>query len=499
MKSERRLTSTIAVLGVLTYTYLMFLLPAGNENEQIGTFIYNYYFLSLINGKLDIPIQIITLEGHYNSSGQAFVYHGIGPLITRAIAYPFIDLTKISLAPITVWFFSVTGSASYHLLFLRVLSRFGPNSPRHRMYFSVLLGLMVWFTSPGIYLTLNDSIFHEPIAMCYFAVSGFLLLFSGPALFNTPWKPILVPLAIFAGLALLTRPHVAIGLYAAVVLLLLLVLRENGRRALPYVLATLFVLLIFGVSQITLNELRFDGMLKMHGSLYRDSVEYGYVYFGLEEESSPRNLAFSEHGTFDIARIIPNGMLYLFAAPDITGAPVLDKYGLWLQNSFLRLTANLGYIRQEPPHMGLVFLWLPWIFLIVGAIRFKQIVIQRWWIVMLGALIASLFMLAYGTITLRYRTDIWPLIATVVVYSLPNLWEGLEMHPIKTDRVIFLTVLTFAFSASISITLISPYAGSFTPNRLQGRWSQETCATMVAGKETLGSDAVEKLCIIKMD
>lgn len=45
-----------------------------------------------------------------------------------------------------------------------------------------------------------------------------------------------------------------------------------------------------------------------------------------------------------------------------------------------------------------------------------------------------------------------------MIYRLPNLWEGSERRLIRTDGIFFVTVLAFAFSVSISIMLISPYA-----------------------------------------
>lgn len=499
MRIDKRLSIAIAAAGVLTYSYLMFFVQGGDGNNHFGTFIYNYYFLSIIEGRLDIPLQVATFEGHYNSTGQAFVYHGIGPLITRALAYPFIDLTETSLAPATVWIFSVAGTFAYHLLFLRVLSRFGPKSERHRIYYSALLGLMIWFASPGIFLIVNDSIYHEPVVMCYFAVAGFMLLFSGPALSDDEWQPILVPLAIFAGIAVLTRPHVAIGLYIAVLLILLVVTRKNGRRVLPHVFATIFVLLLFGGSQFILNELRFGNIFRMHGSMHRDSIEYGLIYFGFEDVNSPRNLAFVEHGRFNIARIFPNSLMYLLDARFTALTTLTDSYNFWLQNGFMRLTQGLGFIRHEPPYIGMVFLWLPWFFIIIATVGLKRVSIRRWWIVILATVTAALFTLAYGTITFRYRTDIWPLIAAISVTYLPRHWSSSEKREIRTNATIFVSIIATAFSLSISGILISSYPNSFKGHESNIGWSQETCATLVAQKETLGISMVEKLCVIELD
>lgn len=499
MTTDRRLSIAIAASGVLTYSYLMFFVQGADYNNHFGTFIYNYYFLSIIEGRLDIPLQIATLEGHYNSAGEAFVYHGIGPLLTRAIAYPFVDLTKTSLAPATIWSFSVAGTAAYHLLFLRVLSRLGPKSAQHRTRYTALLGVMVWFASPGIYLVLNDSVYHEPITMSYFAVAGFLLLCSGPALSENPWQPILVPLAVFAGVAVFTRPHVAIGLYVAVLLLLMMVMRENGRRALPHVLTTLFVLLLFGGSQFILNELRFGNIFRMHGSMNRDSIEYGIIYFGYEDVNSPRNLAFAEHGKFNIARIFPNSLIYLLDARFTALTELTDNYNLWLQNGFMRLTQGLGFIRQEPPYIGIVFLWLPWFFIFIAAVGLKCISIQRWWIVIFATVIAALFTLAYGTITFRYRTDIWPLIVVISVIILPMHWTESEKRPIRTNATIFALVIAIAFSLSKSGLLIRSYPKYFGGYETNIGWSQETCAVLVAQKETLGVSMIERLCVINVD
>src|SRR5262245_2953187 len=195
--SDRSVTLVILFFGTLLYFALAFglIFPSG---PQMGDYVYNYYFLSLLEGRFDIPIRIIGVEGHYDAAGHAFVYQGMAPLLVRALFYPFVDLKAVTLAPVSVWIFSSGGSAVYHLTFAKIIEKFGPADGGSRRALLVFVGLAAWITSPGILLASNDTMFHEPVAAAYFFVACFLALLMRFAIFVVRLAKIILHLVFLA-------------------------------------------------------------------------------------------------------------------------------------------------------------------------------------------------------------------------------------------------------------------------------------------------------------
>lgn len=487
--TNQRVLIAFALFGGAIYAYLAFYLSYGKMEEQFGRFIYNYYYLSLADGKFDIPARIIGLEGHYDANGRAFVYHGLAPVIIRFLASPFLDLTKVSLAPFTIWLFTTLGTIVYHSVFLRTLKT--EESTSSGKVKILVISIMVWFCSPGFILVINDSVYHEPIAIAYFTTAIFIALFAWGAISNGPWPKIIVGMAILAGITVFARPNIAIGLYVGVTILAAYLVYNYRHKSLPYVSSAMLILVAFGACILMVNLIRFGDVFRMHGTLGSDNLEMGFTFFGIQEETSPRNIAFATHGRFNLKRILPNLMLYIFDLPNHTGSVFYSP----LNKTYAYLTADVGFIRNELPHIGMLYIWAPWFALILTGIKQMKSMPKMWWIILCVTTFIALLMASYGTITLRYRVEFWPLIVTL---SIAILFSANQHGANKTNHFQPKTLTFASFVSLLFFSLfIRGYAIFFQSHGLYDRWSYETCETLVLAKNTFGSGDVERICKLK--
>ncbi|MEM9371218.1 MAG: hypothetical protein AAGA26_08680 [Pseudomonadota bacterium] len=241
MTLERKITLAIGLIGTGVYILLGFSLYRQGAPEFAGEFIYNYYWLALMEGRFDIPTRIAALEGHYDANGRAFIYNGLAPLLVRAAAFPFVDLTRVTVAPVTVFLCTWAGTLIYHLAFARTVEEAGLERSMSAFY-SVLFGAMVWVTAPGSLLIINSSVYHEPIAVAFFcAAVGITMMVAVAQGRRTPYS-VLLPIALAAALCVHARPHLAVGLYAGICILILMHWRREGFVGLGRVALTLLVM-----------------------------------------------------------------------------------------------------------------------------------------------------------------------------------------------------------------------------------------------------------------
>lgn len=481
--NARAIALLVAGIGTAVYFAVAFGLQSLVGVERFGTLVYNYYFLALIEGRFDVPLRIITLEGHYDAAGRAFVYHGLAPLVTRALAWPFVDLTAVSLAPLTIFLAAVGGTAVYHFVFVQIIEKFAAHDPALQRAAGLLLGIMIWFGSPGLLLVANTSFFHEPTAMAYLFVAAYLGLLCQVVLFEKPVASVLLPMAAFAGLCVYARPHLALGLYAAVCLLALVVFWQQGWRGLPRAASAVGILFLFGAALLVFNELRFGNMLQMSSG---GDVKYGFFYWGAEPVDSPRK-AGDGYGRFSAYRLVPNLMLYLF---DVPGGRVSDA----LMAAFRSMSSWSGYVRVEHPRVGMVFAWLPWFMLVLAGLRGGAVRFRHAWAPLLAAGIGGLMMASYTTVTLRYRFDLWPVLMVFAILSLPRILVRQDAAGPSGAGVLRPMNITLVASLIVVLATIYLYQFRFIENGLFSRWSYETCAEMVTAKPEFGTGDVDRLC-----
>lgn len=451
----------------------------------IGGFIYNYYFLGLMDGKVTIPAQIAGLEGFYDSEGRAFLYHGLGPLVTRALAWPFVDLTTFDLRPVTIWLFATIGSATFYLTALSVLGRSMPRDAGSSWSVHVLIWLMVWVLAPGIVLSGNGSFFHEPIAFAFAMVGcGTYCLLRLVQVDFADWRWLLA-LSVVAGLAVHGRPHIAIGLYGATVLAAGLVLWRLRGRALIPASAAMLILLVLGLAFLQMNELRFGSIAQYSGTVSDEGAVYGFRYWGWEPPNTPRFLSNETHGQFNAGRILPNLLLYGFSMGGETSIAL-----------FRKATADLGYIRIESPVIGFVLLWLPWCIFAVSAFLRRSGPSSFLFLGLVAAVPGALVMLAYTTVTMRYRIELWPVLFVPAVMALAAILEKSRDDPEALRRVLFSLKVAVVAGAGIGLLNLYVYLDQLNWEWGSAMRSFEDCARMVAEHPDLGPTRINTICIL---
>ena len=481
-----------AVLGILAYGLLTFGIWPRHDFPLFGTDIYDRYYLSLLDGRFDLPATVLRYEGHYAPDGTGYLYHGVAPLLTRFVFGWLVPLDRVSLAPFSVWFWACLGSLFYHKLFHDLTIRFRPQGAANR-YWPLLLAALVWVATPGLLIAVNPALFHEPIAVGYAASAGLLYAFARWRFLGGSWVVAIIAMAAWAALSLHARPNLAIGLYAATMLMCLGMLLEHRRQALFSIVMALSILGASGLGYLALNKLKFGSVGATHGSFSESGVQYGPVFWGLEDEDSERARAFARHGKFNIRRVPSNLAVYALDPPPAFGETPIRMMNALHEKA---MASGLGFIRIENPRIGFVYLWLPWLVMIVVAIGMR-----RFWQgmisvipVLAGTAISAALTLSYATIALRYRFDLWPFIAALAVMACPVIVPRLAAWLADGRRIVAILVLVFSINMSL-VTAVS-YSQSFReePSGFFAPWSIETCRERAMAKG-LPAERIDAVCM----
>lgn len=425
--TETRVSTLIPAAFMLFYACLITDFT-GNflSNDDAYSLIYNYYFLSLVDGRFDVPLRIIGKEGHYLLDGTAYVYYGILPAFLRGLFHPFVDLGAHSVARIVIW---VVVCASALLLQGSSLRLLGDSLPQRRQSrIAVIAGVLVaiWLVSPIAILAANASIYHEPIAIAFFLTSLAIYL---AIRFSQAERPLalVISVSVVAGLCVLVRPNIAVSLYVfACFLAMQSFLSGVGgaagsfmASARRFILTPGLIMLLFGLSFLYLNYLRFGSATTVHGTI-DGPLYYGLIFLGYDDPATSNVVAFERNGRFNLLRIIPNTLFH-----------AIGGYNL---HERLLDTFDVGTIRKEAPFAPALVLFAPWVlFSIAGLVALvrKQMRAQLraalgpaarliWPLVALVS-IQAIFILAYGTITLRYKTEFWLLLCVLSVFGLQQV------------------------------------------------------------------------------
>lgn len=489
--------------GLLAYAAFAAGLFRTDGVAPVGDQVYNYYFAALAEGRFDIPPRIATTEGHYDAAGRAYVYHGIAPLLTRALAAPFVDVRNATWLPgVTIWLFAALGALAYYLALVRVILAHAAPGWTRLAWLAIAAG-MAWLCAPGLLLAANQSMFHEPTVIAFFCVAWSVYLYAAVILHGARPAAVVIPLALLAGLSVFARPNVAVALYAGVGLLMLShVVRERFTRLGPLIAATL-LLGAFGSGLLAFNAARYGDPLQIHGDHGASTIEYGFTYWGLESaETSERVAAFVEHGTFNAARVGPNLMLYTIDVPwyILVGANWSDRDFGPIDALYREMTLDrVGFIRLEPPRLGFVYYWTPWLALAaLGVLRppagsAARGVYRRGWVLLAMTGAMALLILAYGTVTLRYRFEVFPLIAALGLLALPRVLAWQAAHPGGGRLVTWGMGAMTAGAGLVSLALANLYADKLAQREVSSHWTYETCERLVLEKGFAPSE-IDRLC-----
>lgn len=384
---------------------------------------YNYYFLAVINGHLDVPAHAIGREASYIGD-KVYMYYGALPLMVRALLYPFMNLEQTSVSAFSVFIFSIIGQVSLQYALLmkfkaRIIKNKLAETPTYLLIGFVVVSAVLWFGSATFVIVQNATLYHEPYAASLCLINMFLaLLIKDDFLLGDKPEISLTPYAVLAALCIHARMPTALALYSVMVFLLIVQtyrLYQCGRsesegfkffRYLGKGISTfylpLLILFLGGVSILWLNYARFDDALAFMGK------NYGYFFF---EGYSDRQCNLVPKSDFaGILRIIPNTVVYLTSSADLH----------WSLTWHLKT----GFGRLEAPSIPLAILWLMPLLMFMGLVlviikRFASVTFKYIFALFLLFSIGALFQLSYPTIAHRYSAELWLPLAFSIVF----LWS----------------------------------------------------------------------------
>ncbi len=453
----------IATLGAVFYGFLL-LQSVSMEMPAFGYNFYDQVWLALLDGRLDLPARVLRLEGHYAPDGTGYFYHGLAPLVIRALLDPVMTIGQGSLAPISIWLWAVAGTAFYHAAFLQVV-------PDARLRTRAALSTLLWFGGPGVILAGNHAFYHEPIGLAYALGGAFVLIWVQALRAGRISGTALVSLALLAALCVHARPHLAVALYAGVTLAGFHALWIGRTHLAGPVLLAVALLGAGGFGYLALNQARFGDMTATHGSFDKSAIRYGTTFWGLEDEDALRPRAFIEHGRFNAGRVVPNALTYGLLPPKSL-LPEVHASARALHAGYA--IPRTGLTRIEAPTTGIVFLWAGWVAAAVaGVAGLRRATLGE--LVLVGVTgIGAALILAYATITLRYLLDLWPLVAALALIGLPRLTARLAALPFPRSSALLLVA---GFSILLNVQTAAGYRYAFRedPNTGFRAWDAKTC------------------------
>lgn len=420
IKSSTSPLLTSFIVSLFASIILMFLATNGSFDLFQPSFLwkaYNYYFLSLIDGHLDVPAYAIGKEGNF-ISGKAYMYYGLLPTLPRLLVYPFADLTQVPMAYFSVLFFTILGNSvlQYSLVAKHMAMKLIPITGSHQppsLVFLILTSAIIWIGSGSFIISQNATIYHEPYAASLCLVNLFMALLVKNDFFTGAYRDVnLMPFAILAGLCIHARMPSALALYLITGLLILVQtyraqvtlskkIKVHSLIGLAIVQYwnTILVLGLFGVSILWLNYAKYGDVFSFMGA------NYGFMFFE----------GFSER----MCNVLPQAELHKLYRVFVNGYVYLS--GDWQNHWSLMRLLSTGYGRVEMPAVPLAVLWalpittmafLAFVF-IKGLKRMQNRILL---LGLLGFSAGAIFQLMYPTITHRYVVTFWPPLLASVLY-----------------------------------------------------------------------------------
>lgn len=486
----------IAIMGSILYACLAFGVIFDPPYPHFGSDLYNAYYYRLIDGRFDLPLRMLRIEGHYTADGVGIMYHGIAPLLTRVLLDPFVALNSFPTASFSIWLWAVTGTGFYHLSVFQVMRKYaGDRSDYPVVLWTVLAGVAAWLCAPGLFLSANAVLYHEPISIAYAAMAIAVFIMLRCALFGMPVRRALVPLALLAVVLIHSRPHLAVGLYAGIVLLIVLAIWRRSEGVKLSAVISLAILGLAALSYLQLNTLRFGSATAVHGGLEDTAagevVQFGPVYFGTDYATTGRGVAFREHGSFHPWRIVPNFVVYAFDHPSIA---------LQVDAAHLAVTEQWsGWGKIENPRFGMFFVWTFWFLAMCASLfaarpRFAGGIAALPLLATTG--ITAIMMLSYVTLAYRYRFELWPFMMALTLLGFPGLMNRFGTQLLASPRVrmlcIFAIILGISSSGSVLFTHLFSY--STAPGGKYAEWSVAECEAMIA-HHNYTQERLDVLCV----
>ncbi|MEP1446584.1 MAG: hypothetical protein ABJK37_10790 [Paraglaciecola sp.] len=395
---------------------------------------YNYYFLSLLDGGFDVPVESIGREGGFYE-GKAYMYYGLLPALARVFLYPFVDLTQTPTSLFCIMLFTLSG------LFMLQRSLNEAFYKRDKGLFSqsgliwLILTTISWLGSATFMISQGGTIYHEPYAASLCLFNFYLALLIKDGFFQSAdHSSNFLPYAILAALAIHTRMPMALALFLCTGIIFLVQAyrfqvsnRKSTNIAVVAIASirlywvSILTLFIGGLSILVLNYIKYaDPMAFMGGN-------YGYSFLEGITDRKCKIIPTTEYKRF--FRIIANSYIYL------TG----DWQGHWSLTWHLKT----GYGRWELPLIPLGILWLVPLLCVVTSvgILMKGIKQLRNQVLLLGFFALSagaLFQLSYPTITHRYIAELW------APFILATVWLAYAVRGKRLKNILLTGIGVFA-------------------------------------------------------
>lgn len=431
---QRRQIAAIVLLA-LPY-YVLFITDFGHllgRPDVPLNLVFNSMLDHLMAGRFDVDPAIVGFEG-FTRDGRVFAYWGIFPALLRL---PLLALGQLMSVDITLWscLIAVGIALAAQLWTLRIIANSYPKIP----IWMVAAATVVLVFSGAQIGYLRASVYQE---VCFWA-GAFAAIFVAATINGLVTKRFdcktLALMATMAGLTLLTRVSVAVGLYTALGLLLCVMLCRTKGRDWRVVAMPLAIMLVFVALCAFINIERWG-----HPATFADYNLYNYnIAF------PDRLLRTRDYGLFNLERL-PFGLMYFF-------------FPLW----FLR--EGVGQLMFEPTRNRLLdavelppssFLLTDMLLValcLYAVCSVRRSIVGRHYerlAIGVGLIAPPLLMLTAISMNYRYRMDFYPLIEFGAFLGLIALVErrSIERQSILL-RSIWAAVAVSIVASHISMAL----------------------------------------------
>lgn len=410
--------------------------------QDYGWQTYNRYALALAHLRQSIPAEAISGEGLY-LDGQVFLYYGQLPALMRFPLMPFVDLTRVSVAPLMVWTMLIIGQGAMQVTVLRLVAMRNAVPSALDLLLLAIVSYCLWFGSGGFLLIQDNNFYHEPSAAGWMLGGIFLAMLANDLLIapRRPGAGRLLAYAGVAGLSVFSKQTFAVGMYVATLGMMLpdwRTLRAGPLRALaaaaPRAILPLLVMLAAGLASIAISYAR----LGRFGTGW-DVAHYGYYLIG----KRAWRLETMIEQQFSLVRIGPTIMHLLVGGNSLRGQAIE-----WLGGG---RTLALG-----PSVRGLIY--APMALAIAGSgavllyrrIRTSEFGLQLA-VASAGIALIALLQLSYATMQYRYAAETWLLLVWLMLVATRDLPATLFAGRIKAVAVVAagLALLSIGYMATL--------------------------------------------------
>jgi hypothetical protein len=432
----RRLYPWLIALAIALY-YLVLLTDGFRHLSRPGGAMdvtFNSMLDHFLQGRFDVDPKVVGMEG-FTRDGRVYAYWGPLPAWFRL---PLVLVPGWQRINITIWscFAAVMIALAVKVRTVRVIAAARPEVPR----WAVRAAITVLIFSGAQLCFLKASIYEE---VCLWA-GTFGAIFVAAAIrgwLADDWGPRLPVMSAAAGAALLTRVSVAVGLFGAIGLLMLVLLVRDRRAIRSLVLPVGILAVAVGLTALV-NQMRWGNPLTFADySIYNYNLQY-----------HDRLYRTATYGLFNLGRV-PFGLVYYFMPFWVMESA--DGH-LWLE----ALRNRLIDAAELPPSSFFLTDALLCGWFAIGLVRVLRSPRDRAPIlaVLAGLSLSAVLMLAAISMSFRYRIDFYPLLEFGAFVGLATLATG---APTRRPRVVAAAVAISIVSAHLTMALYR--AGSFGP------------------------------------